>query len=106
MTKSFQTAVTDTDRNELAKWQDQRIKGQIAQQSQRAKSEAPNPQYLNPEKDPNAPHAHSTRSHSRAATESPKKGKTPEMTPNLGFQLVQVLKRQRRNSPRQAPKPS
>ena len=77
MTKSFQTAVTDTDRNELAKWQAQRIKEQIAQQSQRAKSEAPNPQYLNPE---NTQMLTCTfnRSNSRAATESPKKGKTME----------------------------
>ena len=50
--KSFQTA--STDRNELAKWQAQRIKEQIAQQSQRAKSEAPNPQSSNPEEDWNA----------------------------------------------------
>ena len=76
--KSFQTA--STDRNELAKWQAQRIKEQIAKQSQRAKSEAPNPQLLSPEKGSDAP-AYSTRSHSRAATESPKKsGQTPEKT--------------------------
>ena len=77
--KSFQKAsTTETDRNKLAKWQAQRIKEQIAQRSQRAKSEAPNPQSSNPEEDWNAPLAHSTQSHSRA-TESPKKsGQTPE----------------------------
>ena len=75
--KSFQTAsTTETSRNELAKEQAQKIKEQIAKQAQRAKTL----QFLNPEEGSDAP-AYSTRSHSRDATESPKKsGQTPEKT--------------------------